>query len=254
MIQQVRRVLRKQLRAGRFRDSASYWEHRYAKGGTSGAGSYGRLAAFKAGFMNGFLAEHGVNEVIELGCGDGAQLALIDYRNYTGVDVSDTIVARCRERFADRPAWRFFHRDEPGYRDRRYNLALSMDVLFHLVENCAFEAYLDDLFRLSRRYVVIYSCNHDGPVARGASHVRARRFTEVIARRYRDWPLTARVANSYPYNPEQHHETSWCDFFVFASREEADGRPAALGPANISSRSRATDGGLNVVRNASALL
>jgi hypothetical protein len=32
--------------------SANYWERRYADGGTSGSGSYGRLAEFKATFLN----------------------------------------------------------------------------------------------------------------------------------------------------------------------------------------------------------
>src|SRR5438270_10704846 len=65
-------------RAG-FDNSSSYWNRRYVAGGTSGAGSYGRLARFKADVLNAFVAESGIASVIEFGCGDGAQLALSNY-------------------------------------------------------------------------------------------------------------------------------------------------------------------------------
>ena len=63
-------------RARRFRGSAQYWETRYRTGGDSGAGSYGRLAKFKAESINGFVRENGIHSVIEWGCGDGSQLSL----------------------------------------------------------------------------------------------------------------------------------------------------------------------------------
>jgi hypothetical protein len=64
------------IRHERFASSADYWERRYQKGGTSGAGSYNHLAEFKAEFLNAFVAEHHVASVIEFGSGDGAQLRL----------------------------------------------------------------------------------------------------------------------------------------------------------------------------------
>ena len=35
-----------------FNDSAHFWEENYAKGGTSGSGSYGALAEGKSAFLN----------------------------------------------------------------------------------------------------------------------------------------------------------------------------------------------------------
>jgi hypothetical protein len=49
--------------------SNSYWEARYGAGGSSGAGSYGRLAAFKAAFVNAFVADNHIRSVLDLGCG-----------------------------------------------------------------------------------------------------------------------------------------------------------------------------------------
>lgn len=44
------------------------------QGGTSGAGSYGVLAEFKAEVINSLLLEHSILTAIEFGCGDGSQL------------------------------------------------------------------------------------------------------------------------------------------------------------------------------------
>ena len=82
-----------------FEGSAEYWESRYAKGGHSGAGSYGPLAEFKSEFLNRFVAENEVQSVLEFGHGDGSQLELVNYRNYLGFDVSETAVNSCRQRF-----------------------------------------------------------------------------------------------------------------------------------------------------------
>src|SRR5262249_12471902 len=78
------------LRNLKFQGSASFWEGVYQKGETSGPGSYGRLAVFKAEILNKFVREKAVNSVIEFGCGDGAQLELATYPKYVGVDVSTT--------------------------------------------------------------------------------------------------------------------------------------------------------------------
>src|SRR5690349_10767553 len=63
----------------RYRSTSNYWESRYARGGNSGPGSYGRLAAWKAEFLNDFVRDNEVKSVVELGCGDGNQLRLMRY-------------------------------------------------------------------------------------------------------------------------------------------------------------------------------
>jgi hypothetical protein len=64
---------------GGFRTSADYWEKRYRKGGSSGSGSYRKLAEFKAGVVNDFVSRNRIQTVIEHGSGDGAQLWLAKY-------------------------------------------------------------------------------------------------------------------------------------------------------------------------------
>jgi hypothetical protein len=80
-------LLRQQLS---FQDSTRYWERNYARGGTSGEGSYGALGQAKAEFLNGFVRDQGVRSVVEFGCGDGNQLSLASYARYVCLDVSRT--------------------------------------------------------------------------------------------------------------------------------------------------------------------
>lgn len=205
--------LRAKLRAARFAGSSGYWERRYRAGKTSGAGSYGRLAAFKADTINRLVAEQGIRTVIELGCGDGAQLALARYPAYVGVDVSAKAVALCRERFAESPAYRFFQADDRAAYWGAYDLALSLDVIYHLVEDEIFEAYIDDLFALSNDWVAIYSSDSDEPSA--YPHVRHRRVVDHVAARKPNWRLIERIANPYPYDPDDPGNTSFADFFIY---------------------------------------
>ncbi len=203
-------------RRASFASSTTYWDTRYRDGGNSGLGSYGPLAEFKAEILNGFVAEHEVRTVVEFGCGDGAQLALAAYPEYTGLDVSPAIVDRCRARFAADPTRRFLLYTEQYPADLparpQADLALSLDVLYHLVEPEVFDRHLRDLFAAARRYVIIYSSDFDR--AEAEPHVRHRRFTAVVALHYPEWRLVQRIPNRYPYRLED-GSGSLADFFIY---------------------------------------
>lgn len=175
-----------------FRDSQSYWEGRYLAGGTSGAGSYGPQARYKADFINGFVRENTVNSVIEFGCGDGNQLGLAEYPMYLGIDVAGPAVKRCIEVFRHDTTKSFMTCDVRAFADRarflRADLALSLDVVFHLVEDEAFDAYMYALFNAADRFVIIYSRDRD---ARDPGrHVKWRKFTPWIERNVTGWELS----------------------------------------------------------------
>jgi cyclopropane fatty-acyl-phospholipid synthase-like methyltransferase len=186
----VRRLslLRQQLG---FNGSASFWERNYARGGTSGNGSYGALAQAKAEFLNGFVQEHDLQSVIEFGCGDGHQLSLADYPRYVGLDVSRSAVTVCKRRFADDPTKSFFLYDGGCFVDRAglftADLAISLDVIYHLVEDQVFETYMAQLLAAGRRYVVVYSTNT--VVGKTAPHVRHRRFSSWVENNCPQWRL-----------------------------------------------------------------
>lgn len=202
--------------------SASYWKDRYAAGGNSGPGSYGELANFKAAVLNRFVQDRAVTSVIEFGCGDGNQLAIANYPAYTGIDVSPLAVQACRERFKDDPSKQFLLASEDD--GRQAGLALSLDVVFHLVEDAVFDAYMRRLFEAGTQYVIVYSSDEDKPVDPLAPHVRHRRFTHWVEREMAaHWTLLERIPNALPYNGD-YRTTSFCDFFIYGRRPAAGGR------------------------------
>lgn len=199
-----------------FRSSREYWERRYAGGGASGRGSLGLLAEFKARVLNAFVQEHGVASVTELGCGDGSQLALARYPRYVGLDISRSALARCRARFADDATKSFFLYDPDCFIDRAgifvSDLALSLDVVYHLVEDRVFETYMTHLFGASRRFVIVYSSNADR--SSGDVHIRHRQFDRWIAAEAPEWRLLRHVPNDYPYTGDD-RTGSPADFFIY---------------------------------------
>ena len=203
---------------------SSYWEARYGAGGNSGIGSYGHFALFKSEIINAFVKENSVRKVIEFGCGDGNQLSLMEYPDYTGIDVSETAVAICRSRFAGDPTKRFALAGSAIPDPGEYDLALSLDVIFHLTEDAIFDRYMHDLFAASSRFVIIYSSN--GDPANGTydwpPHVRHRCFTQWIARNAVAWRLVRHIPNRYPFYIDAEGEHgSFADFHVFEKSETA---------------------------------
>jgi SAM-dependent methyltransferase len=193
-----------------YRDSANFWEGTYAQGGTSGNGSYGPLGAGKSRFLNELVSVRAVRSVIEFGCGDGNQLALADYPGYIGLDVSRTAIGLCQRRFAGDPTKSFFLYDGACFTDRAgvfsAELALSLDVVYHLTEDAVFETYLRHLFAAGRRLVVIYSTNTE--ISGTAPQVRHRRFTPWVEAACPQWRL-ARVEPGPGAGPAR------ADFFVY---------------------------------------
>ena len=198
-----------------FPGSAAFWESTYQQGETSGPGSYGRLAEFKAEVLNDFVRTRGIRRVIEFGCGDGAQLRLGTYPEYVGVDVAPTSVERCSSSFVHDPTKRFYLADALPNDIGPFDLALSLDVIYHLVENSVFYTYMRRLFSHSRRYVVIYSSNYDARTH--ATHVRHRKFTAWVEKNAPHWQLERVLPNRYPVDPKQPDETSHSDFYFFTS-------------------------------------
>jgi SAM-dependent methyltransferase len=208
----------KELRAlrHRFRDSSSYWEQRYRRGGTAGPGSSGRLAEFKAETMNGFVARMGIQSVIEFGCGDGVQLALAAYPRYVGIDVAKGSISGCRRRFAGDATKGFYLTSQMPADLGRFDLVLSLDVIYHLVEDEVFDAYMRSLFAHAGRFIVIYSSNKAEPS--DAPHVRHRMFTHWIEVHEPQWRQTEFLPNNYPRDPARPTDTSFADFHFFERR------------------------------------
>lgn len=196
-------------------DSSVYWNTRYAQGGNSGTGSYNHLAQFKSDTVNAFLIQNSIVTVLEIGCGDGNQLQQVKYVKYIGVDVSPIIIEKNREKFKNDSEKQFYCTltEREQYANRSYDLTISMDVIFHLLEEKVFHQYMDDLFTLSEKFVVIYSSNHEEYTC--WPEFRHRNFTGYIQEHYPDWEVIKYVPNKYPYQIGKESETSASDFYFF---------------------------------------
>jgi len=194
----------------KFTGSVGYWESNYSRGGTSGDGSYGELARGKAAFLNAFVRDRSIRSVVEFGCGDGNQLSLAEYPRYAGLDVSPRAIALCKQRFARDSAKSFFCYDTECFVDQggwfSADLALSLDVVYHLIEDTVFETYMRHLFAASNRYAVIYSTNAIIPGT--APHVRHRHFTPWVEAECPAWRLV-------DVTPGPNMGPACADFFVY---------------------------------------
>lgn len=222
---QIREILRKiepfqntnveapKIRSSMVFDSGKYWEERYVTGGNSGAGSYNRLAEFKAEVLNDFVETHSVQSVIEFGCGDGNQLSLAKYPKYLGFDVSETAISICRRKFSDDTTKKFSLMS--AYNGEKAELAMSLDVIYHLIEDTVFEEYMKTLFAASTKIVIVYASNKIGK--QWTKHVKHRKFTDWVEANEKNWKLLQYIPNKYPASDNgSDPNTSFADFYVFA--------------------------------------
>ena len=204
----------------RFPGSIAYWENRYSSGGNSGVGSYGHLADYKAAIINEFVAEFRISSVVEFGCGDGNQLSLAEYPRYLGLDVSRKAIEANIQRFKGDCSKSFLLYEPACFNDASHfisaELGLSLDVIYHLIEDKNFHAHIMHLFGTATRFVIIYSSNHDEIVKN--SHVRHRRFAEFVERECPLWQLMKVTKNRYSVAEFDSERGSFSDFYIYEKR------------------------------------
>ena len=199
-----------------FQSSEKYWIERYRRGENSGCGSYGKLALYKADIVNGFVETNGISTIIEYGCGDGNQLKLAKYPSYIGFDISPEAIFRCRDLFKDDPTKTFNLMSK--YRGEKAELTLSLDVIYHLVENDVFKKYMYRLFHSSQKYTIIYSTNFEENALKGP-HIKHRHFTEWIKINLPAWELISHIPSSSSNGPKM-KQTANADFFIYQETQQ----------------------------------
>ncbi|MDQ6902758.1 MAG: class I SAM-dependent methyltransferase [Bacteroidota bacterium] len=191
-----------------------YWENRYVKNGNSGKGSYGLFAKYKANVLNKFVKDNNISKIVEFGCGDGNQLKQFQFPSYIGLDISPTAIRECLGFFKDDHTKSFFIYNHKAFYDNSNiflsELAISLDVMYHLVEDEVYEKYLQDLFSSASRFVIIYAWDVEGKPRR---HVRHRKFSAWIAENLREWNLTEVIHNA--------ELEGACDFFIYQKNSPA---------------------------------
>jgi hypothetical protein len=64
------------------------------------------------------------------------------------------------------------------YSSESADVSISLDVIFHLVEDTVFDLYMCRLFSSAKRFVVIYSSNDAAKYSH--NHVKHRKFTDWV--------------------------------------------------------------------------
>jgi SAM-dependent methyltransferase len=200
--------------------SADFWRNRYLTGGHSGAGAYGRLAVYKAHIVNVVAESRKVRSVVEFGSGDGNTASLFHLRRYTGVDVSPEVIERARTRLGTRKGWYWKSLEEFDADPQVHDMAMSLDVIYHLVEDEVFDHYMRQLFAAARRLVLIYSSDHAGD-AGGPPHVRHRAYSDWIAREIPDWTLRRTWKQPFPFGPGTNPQNTSFSFFRLYQKDAA---------------------------------
>lgn len=173
----------------------SYWDRRYRDGRTSGAGSEGESAVRKAATINQLIKNEGVKSVVDWGVGDGTVLSMMSTEvDYYGIDISRFTIHRLRREWQHEPRRRFALLNEVGAVTA--DLGLSLDVIFHCVDDLDYELHLRRLFASAKRLVLIHSSDYNG--GRTARHVRWRKFTGDVEHIAPGWLL-----ESKPDNPRE---------------------------------------------------
>lgn len=212
LITKIKKVLKKES----FKGSTQYWEKRYNSGGDSGRGSYDKFAEFKANVINDFVKKSAIKSVIEFGCGDGNQLKYYDFEKYLGLDVSDKVIKICKNTFADDSSKSFDI--ITNYNNQKADLSMSIDVIYHLVEDVIFNKHIDSLFESSEKFVIIYSSNSDDLNSNSQAHVRHRKFTDRIDDKHTDFELVNHIKNKYPFSQDNKEGGSHADFYFYKKK------------------------------------
>jgi hypothetical protein len=198
----IQRII-KYVRNHLFPGSALYWERHYRRDGDSGTGSYGESAEYKAGFLNQFVKENHINTVIEFGCGDGNQASQFHFPSYIGLDISATAIKKCSQVCKDDPSKEFFITNKK-VAGLKAELAISLDVIYHLIEEEVYENYMNQLFTSATRYVIIYAWDVESDKE---YHVKHRKFSEWINENVSEFKLLDKIKSA-----------TFSDFYLYQKR------------------------------------
>ena len=128
-----------------------------------------------------------------------------------------TAIEKCRGLFVDDLSKRFLSLESLEQNDAA-DLSLSLDVIYHLVEDPVFDAYMRRLFSFAGRFVIIYSSNMDREWP--SKHVRHREFTRWVENNRPEWLLLSVLKNPHPFDPSNQEQTSFADFYLFARADD----------------------------------
>ena len=198
-------------------NTPKYWDDRYKTGLGAGNGSRGRLYEFKLRTVQGIVDDYGIKSVVDLGCGDGTQMMSLKVDKYIGLDVSEVAIDAASALTSDKRAYMFINEDTTA-KGQIVDMAMSLDVIFHLPDD-QYKGHMDTLFRLAKKYVLIYAPDSDGKGIRLASHMQFHKFSEDVPK---GWKQVLHVPSEFPIvNGAATSDTSYCEFYLYEKKQSA---------------------------------
>lgn len=169
---------------------------------------------FKADVINDFIIKNSISSAIEFGCGDGNQLSLMDPVDYLGVDISPTAVEMCRNKYFGDHRKRFATLNAFIATPEKADLTMSLDVIYHLIDEETYHDYMKRLFASSNKHCIIYSANKEELTP--SAHVKKRKFTDWVDTYAYGWEMVEFIPNKYPLiEHSDPNNTSFADFYIF---------------------------------------
>lgn len=195
--------------------SKQYWENRYDNKGNSGNGSYGKLCEFKKNVINSLIETYNLKSCVEYGCGDGNQLKYFNFEQYIGLDISKSIINQCKKNYKEDTNKEFYLLSDFDKLDfNKYDCSLSLDVIYHLIEDDIYNNYVSDLFDRSNKLVIIYTFGKRSTNIKFPPHVKPRDIN-LTTNIFENWELIKFITNEYPSD-------SYSDFYIYINKNLKD--------------------------------
>jgi hypothetical protein len=131
----------------------SYWNNHYKNGGVSGEGDTRDSHKWKMSIMDTYGIGFN-NSVIDVGCGDMEFWKYFPVNNYTGIDISQHIIDKNRNKY---PKYNFYCADSSFPLNISANCVTCFDLLFHIMDTEKYIKTLDNLVHYTKQKLFIYT-------------------------------------------------------------------------------------------------
>lgn len=171
-------------------DNEKFWENRYQTNLEigSGVGSRGKHLLYKKNFIGNILASYNPTSVLDIGCGDLEVVKDLAFKNYLGIDISESITTINKSK---KPDWNFISGNFIKIASKNKlnaDLVICNDVLIH---QHRYDQYLEFV------QLLVKSCNMVGIVGAYEWMPRNKYRNEIVA--YHE-PITKTLRKFGIYN------------------------------------------------------
>jgi hypothetical protein len=130
-----------------------YWDNHYANGGKSSDSNINEAREWKMNILYDYGLKHDTS-IIDIGCGDMDFWNDISFTNYTGIDISPTIIEQNRARF---PNYTFYCSDSSEPLNISSNYVTCFDMLFHIMDTEKYIKIITNLSYYANNKLFIYT-------------------------------------------------------------------------------------------------